>query len=58
MKLREVKLAQSKGMDILQACRQAGVSDQSYCRWRKDLAGIFIEMKNITILLLILLEMT
>ena len=30
MKLREVELAINKGMDAAQACRQAGVSEQSY----------------------------
>jgi len=36
MKLREIELAQSQGVDTLQACRQAGVSEQSYYRWRKE----------------------
>jgi len=43
MKLREIELAQSKGMDIPQACRQAGVSEQSYYRWRKEYGGMKID---------------
>jgi len=40
MKLREIELAQSKGMDTIQACRQAGVSEQSFYRWRKEYGGM------------------
>ena len=40
MKLREIELAQSKDMDIPQACRQAGISEQSYYRWRKEYGGM------------------
>ena len=40
MKLREIELAMNKGMDVSQACRQAGISDQSYYRWRKEYGGM------------------
>ena len=40
MKLREIELAMSKGMDVVQASRQAGVSEQSYYRWRKEYGGM------------------
>jgi len=40
MKLREIELAMNKGMDAAQACRQAGVSEQSYYRWRKEYGGM------------------
>jgi len=43
MKLREVELAMNKGMDITQACRQAGISDQSYYRWRKEYGGMKLD---------------
>ena len=43
MKLREIELSQSKGGDIPQACRQAGVSEQSYYRWRKEYGGMKID---------------
>ncbi len=43
MKLREIELAMSKGMDAVQASRQAGVSEQSYYRWRKEYGGMKID---------------
>jgi len=42
MKLREVELAMNKGMDVQQASRQAGISEQSYYRWRKEYGGMKI----------------
>ena len=42
MKLREVELALNKGMDVVQASRQAGISEQSYYRWRKEYGGMQI----------------
>jgi transposase-like protein len=30
-------------MDVVQACRQAGISDQSYYRWRKEYGGMKID---------------
>jgi len=40
MKLREIELALGKGMDVTQASRQVGVSEQSYYRWRKEYGGM------------------
>ena len=40
MKLREIELSSNKGLEIAQACRQAGVSEQSYYRWRKEYGGM------------------
>jgi transposase-like protein len=40
MKLREIELAINQGMDVVHACRQAGISDQSYYRWRKEYGGM------------------
>jgi len=37
----EVQLAQSKS--IAQACKEAGISEQSYYRWRKEYGGLQIE---------------
>ena len=42
MKLREIELAMNKGMETSQACRQSGVSEQSYYRWRKEYGGMKI----------------
>jgi len=43
MKLREIELSINQGMDIVHACRQAGISDQSYYRWRKEYGGMKID---------------
>jgi len=43
MKLREIELSMSKGMDAVQASRQAGVSEQSYYRWRKEYGGMKLD---------------
>ena len=43
MKLREIELSINKGMDVVKACREAGISDQSYYRWRKEYGGMKID---------------
>jgi len=43
MKLREIELHTQKGMDIPQACRQTGISEQTYYRWRKQYGGMQID---------------
>ena len=43
MILRDIELAIGKGMDTPQACRNAGVSEQSYYRWRKTYGGMQID---------------
>ena len=43
MKLREIELFINQGMDVVQACRQAGISDQSYYRLRKEYGGMKID---------------
>ena len=40
MILREIELSINQGMDVVPACRQAGISDQSYYRWRKEYGGM------------------
>jgi len=40
MKLREVEIQQGKGLDITAACRQAGITDATYYRWRKEYGGM------------------
>jgi len=43
MKLREIELMISKGSDTGQACRQAGITEQTYYRWRKQYGGMKID---------------
>jgi hypothetical protein len=39
MKLREIELSINKGIDVVHACRQAGILEQSYYRCR-NLPGV------------------
>jgi transposase-like protein len=43
LKLREVELHQGRGLDITAACRQAGITDATYYRWRKEYGGMKID---------------
>lgn len=43
LKLREIELHSSKGLDIITACRNAGISEQSYYRWKKEYGGMRID---------------
>jgi transposase-like protein len=38
--LRQIEVATSQGKSIGIACREAGISDQSYFRWRKEYGGL------------------
>ena len=35
-KLREVELLQSSGQSITEVCRQIGIKEQTYYKWRKE----------------------
>jgi transposase-like protein len=39
-KLREADVLLSKGQTVAQACKQIGVTDQTYYRWRKEYGGL------------------
>jgi transposase-like protein len=39
-KLREADVLISQGQPISQVCRQIGVTDQTYYRWRKEFGGL------------------
>lgn len=49
--LREVEVHIHSGMDIVCACRKAGVSDKTYYAWRKKFGGLvrsqLSEMKSL-----------
>jgi putative transposase len=38
--LSEAEVQLSKELDIVQVCRYLGISEQSYCRWRKKYDGL------------------
>lgn len=37
---REIELSLAEGLEVVSACRQAGVSDATYYNWRKRLGGV------------------
>jgi transposase-like protein len=41
--LREVEVQQSKGQNIDEACRQIGITEQTYYRWRKEYGGLRVD---------------
>jgi transposase-like protein len=42
-KLREAEILQGKGQSIEEICRQLGVTDQTYYRWRKEYGGLRVD---------------
>jgi putative transposase len=41
--LRQIEVATSQGKTISLSCREAGISDQSYYRWRKEYGGLDLD---------------
>ena len=42
-KLREAEILQAKGVIIADVCRQFGITEQTYYRWRKEYGGLKID---------------
>jgi putative transposase len=42
-KLRAIEVQLAQGKSIALACKDAGISEQSYYRWRKEYGGLQIE---------------
>lgn len=42
-KLREADVLLSQGQTVQQACKQLGVSDKSYYRWRREYGGMKVD---------------
>jgi transposase-like protein len=42
-KLREIEVRMGQGKDVLTACREAGVTDKSYYRWRREYGGMKVD---------------
>jgi putative transposase len=38
--LRQIEVAMGQGKSTQVACRNAGISGQSFCRWRKEYRGV------------------
>jgi putative transposase len=43
MKLREADVMQSKGQTIAEACRQMGITETTYYKWRKEYGGLKVD---------------
>ena len=42
-KLRQIEVELSKGQSTGQACRKAGITEQTYYRWRKEYGGLRVD---------------
>ena len=42
-KLREAEVALAKGKPVPQVCKQIGVTEQTYYRWRREYGGLKID---------------
>ena len=42
-KMRQVEVAVANGKTIALAAREAGISDQTYHRWRREYGGVVID---------------
>jgi len=42
-KLRQVEVLRSQGKSVFAACKEAGITDQSYYRYRKEYGGLNVE---------------
>ena len=43
MKLRKIESLINQGETILKSCREAGISDHTYYKWRKEYGGLNID---------------
>ncbi len=41
--LRQIEVQLAQGQSLALACKEAGISEQSYYRWRKEYGGVAIE---------------
>ena len=42
-KLREAEVMQTKGLTVPDVCRELGVSEQTYYRWRREYGGLRVD---------------
>jgi putative transposase len=42
-KLRQIEVLVSQGKTVRQACKEAGITDQTFYRWRKEYGGLQVE---------------
>jgi len=41
--LRQIEVESSKGSAVAEACRQAGITEQTYYRWRREYGGLKLD---------------
>lgn len=41
--LREAEMLLTQGTPVAEVCRKLGVTEQTYCRWRKEYGGMRVE---------------
>ncbi len=41
--LREIEILTNQGMTVGRACRQVGISEQTFYRWRKEYGGLRLD---------------
>ena len=46
MKLREAEVGLAQGQTVGQVCKQIGVTEQTYYRWRKEYGGLRLNQAN------------
>jgi transposase-like protein len=42
-KLREAEVLQSSGLSVVEICRQLGIKEQTYYKWRKEYGGMRVD---------------
>jgi putative transposase len=43
LKLRQIEVQTAQGKSLALACKEAGISKQSYYRWRKEYGGLQVD---------------
>lgn len=41
--LRQIEVAAAQGTAVVEACRQAGITEQTYYRWRREYGGLKLD---------------
>ena len=41
--LRQIEVQVAKGLDVMKACRNVGIVEQTYYRWRKEYGGMKLD---------------
>ena len=41
--LRQIEVESSKGTAVVEACRQVGITEQTYYRWRREYGGLKLD---------------